>query len=77
MTDIEMMKCDCCGWHGSASEAYKASNLDDRLNYGDLYGEPQFDYMEATDEMFEAVYGYKPEWEYEASDVGGPALVAD
>jgi hypothetical protein len=44
---------------------------------GAFNGEPPFEYMEATDELFEAVYGYKPEWDYEPSDEGEAALIAD
>jgi hypothetical protein len=52
----------------------EASNFAGR---GAFNGEPPFEYMEATDELFEAVYGCKPEWDYEPSDEGEAALIAD
>jgi hypothetical protein len=39
---------------------------------GAFNGEPPFQIMEASDELFEKVYEYKPEWDYEPSDEPAP-----
>jgi len=44
---------------------------------GTFNGEPPFEIMEATDELFEAVYGHKPEWDYDRSEQDEVALIAN
>lgn len=59
---------------------FQCACFDEMSNFagrGTFNGEPPFEIVEATDELFEAVYGYKPEWDYDRSEQDEVALIAN